>query len=126
MKRKGRTREKTRSLIGNWSARQLLTFIQYKAELLGKTVILVNSHYTSQACNRCGDIRRANRKGRLFKCSVCGFTLHADLNASRNIACLAKGGASRLDVNQPIVTCDEPKASLKDELRASIVTSSAF
>jgi len=124
MKRK--TRKKTRSLIGNWSAKQLLTFIQYKAEMLGKTVILVNSHYTSQACNRCGDIRKANRKGRLFKCSVCGFTLHADLNASRNIACLAKGGASRLNVNQPIVACNELKASFKDELRANIVTSSTF
>jgi len=126
MKRKGKTGKKTRKLIGNWSARQLLSFITYKAEMLGKSVILVNSHYTSQACNRCGDIRRANRKGRLFHCGVCGYSLHADLNASRNIACLAKGRASRLHVNQPIVACDELKASLREELRASIVTSSAF
>jgi len=126
MKRKGKTGKKTRKLIGNWSAKQLLGFIEYKAEMLGKSVILVNSHYTSQACNRCGDIRRTNRKGRLFHCSVCGYSLHSDLNASRNIACLAKGRASRLQVNQPIVACDELKASLKDELRASIVTSSAF
>ena len=126
MKRKRKTNKKTRRLIGNWSARQLLSFIQYKAEILGKNVILVNSHYTSQACNRCGDIRRSNRKGRLFKCCVCGYSLHADLNASRNIACLAKGKASRLRVNQPIVACDELKASLREELRASIVTSSAF
>lgn len=125
MKRKGGTGKKTRTLIGSWSAKELLTFIQYKAEMLGKTIILVNSHYTSQACNRCGDIRRANRKGRLFKCSVCGYSLHADLNASRNIACLARGGTSRLNVNQPIVACDELKASPRDELRASIVTSSA-
>ena len=126
MKRKGRTGKKTRSLIGNWSAKQLLSFIQYKAEILGKNVILVNSNYTSQACNRCGNIHRANRKGRLFKCSVCGFTLHADLNASRNIACLAKGKISRLNVNQPIVAYDKFKASLREELRASIVTNSAF
>ncbi|MBS3136238.1 transposase [Candidatus Woesearchaeota archaeon] len=125
MKSKGRTGKKTRCLIGSWSARQLLSFIQYKAEMLGKSIILVNSHYTSQACNRCGDIRRTNRKGRIFQCCVCGYSLHADLNASRNIACLAKGRISRLVVNQPNVACDELKASLREELRASIVTSLA-
>lgn len=123
MKRKGKVGKKTRSLIGSWSAKQLLGFIQYKAEMLGKSVILVNSHFTSQACNRCGDIRRTNRKGRIFKCCVCGFSLHSDLNASRNIACLAKGETSRLVVNQPNVACDELKASLREELRVSIVTS---
>ncbi|MBN1160044.1 MAG: transposase [Candidatus Diapherotrites archaeon] len=126
MKRKGKTGKKTRRLIGSWSAKQLLSFIEYKAEMLGKPVILVNSHYTSQACNRCGDIRRINRKGSHFNCCVCGYSLHADLNASRNIACLAKGKTSRLSVNQPIVACDDIKASLREELRASIVTSSAF
>ena len=125
MKRKGKTGKKTRKLIGSWSAKQLLSFIQYKAELIGKKIILVNSHYTSQACNRCGDIRKANRKGKVFKCLVCGYSLHSDLNASRNIACLAKGKASRLVVNQPFVACDELKASLREELRASIVTSLA-
>lgn len=125
MKRKHKTSKKTRRLIGSWSARQLLSFIQYKAEMLGKSVILVNSHYTSQACNRCGNISKSNRKGRLFKCKVCGYTLHSDLNASRNIACLAKGRISRLFVNQPIVAYNDLKASLREELRASIVTSSA-
>ncbi len=124
MKRKGKTGKTTRKLIGNWSAKQLLSFIEYKAEMLGKSIIFVNSHYTSQACNRCGDIRRANRKGKLFKCCVCGYSLHSDLNASRNIACLAKGKTSRLPVNEPIVACDELKASLREELRTSIVTSS--
>lgn len=125
MRKKRAKGKKVRCLIGSWSPTQLLSFISYKAELIGKKIILVNSHYTSQACSQCGDIRKANRKGKIFKCCVCGFTLHADLNASRNIASLAKGKGSRLNVNQPIVTCDELKASLRDELRASIVTSLA-
>jgi len=125
MKRKGKVGKKTRKLIGNWSAKQLLSFITYKAEMIGKSIILVNSHFTSQACNRCGDIRKSNRKGKIFKCCVCSYTLHADLNASRNIACLAKGVMSRLVVNQPNVACDELKASLREELRANIVTSFA-
>jgi IS605 OrfB family transposase len=124
-KRRGKGR-KIASLLGSWSPTDLLNKITYKAALAGKKVILVNSHYTSQACNRCGDIRRANRNGRNFKCQVCDFTLHSDLNASRNIASLAKGREGRLHVNQPIATYDELKASLRDELRASIVASPTF
>lgn len=123
-KRRGKSK-KNISLIGSWSPAQLLQFVKYKAQTVGKSVILVNSHYTSQACNRCGDIRRANRNGRSFRCKVCSYTLHSDLNAARNIASLAKGKSGRLPVNQPIVACDDLKASLREELRASIVTSSA-
>lgn len=126
MRKKRKKGTKFSRLLGSWSPTQLLSFIKYKAEMIGKSIILVNSHYTSQACSRCGDIRKANRKGKIFKCCVCSFSLHSDLNASRNIASLAKGKISRLGVNQPNVACDESKASLRDELRMSIVTSSAF
>jgi len=34
----------------------------------------------------------------------CGYELHADLNASKNIAELGKSEFSRLFVNEPIVT----------------------
>lgn len=123
-KRRGKAK-KNIILIGSWSPTQLLQFVSYKAQMAGKSILLVNSHYTSQACSRCGDIRRANRKKRLFQCTVCGYTLHSDLNASRNIALLAKGKLGRLSVNQPIVACDDLKASFREELQASIVTSSA-
>ena len=51
---------------------------------------------------------------RSFRCKECGFTLHADLNASRNIGVLGKAEYLRLcanvngNVNQPIVAPDEP------------------
>jgi putative transposase len=123
-KKQGRRRtQKVRKLIGSWSPTQLLTFIKYKAEMLGKSVIFVNSHFTSQACSMCGDIREDNRKRFAFKCCVCDFCLHSDLNAARNIAHLARGKLSRLHVNKPNVACDDLKASYRDELRASIVTS---
>lgn len=125
MRTKRGRKSKMSRLLGSWSPTQLLNYIRYKAEMLGKNIILVNSHYTSQACSVCGDIRKSNRNGRGFKCAVCGFELHSDLNASRNIAYLAKGKISRLTVNQPIVTYDELKASYRDELRESIVASSA-
>lgn len=122
-KKNGPTKNKMRHLLGSWSPDELRTFIEYKAELRGKKVFYVNSHYTSRACNNCGDIRTSNRKGRRFKCAVCGYSLDSDLNAARNIAALARGTCGRLSVNQPIATCDEPKAALQEELRASIVAS---
>jgi IS605 OrfB family transposase len=90
--------------LGNWSFKQFERFLTYKAEELGKTVIKVNPKYTSQICSSCGHKDKANRKGNNFKCLNCGFELHADLNASRNIAQLGMSLLGRLQVNQPIVT----------------------
>lgn len=68
-----------------WSWKQLEQFLTYKAELLGKRVEHVDARYTSQKCSVCGHVKRSNRTGTSFKCTQCGFQLHADLNASRNI-----------------------------------------
>lgn len=90
--------------LGNWSFKQFENFLSYKAEELGKTLIKVNPKYTSQICSSCGHKDKSNREGNNFKCLNCGFELHADLNASRNIAQLGMSSLSRLSVNQPIVT----------------------
>lgn len=89
--------------LGNWSYSQLGSFLQYKAEELGKTVIKINPRYTSQMCSRCGYIEKLNRSGSRFRCRSCGFELNADLNASKNIAKLGISELCRLQVNQPIV-----------------------
>jgi len=72
--------------LGNWAFGQLQRFIEYKAEGQGKAVIYIDARFTSLKCSRCGDVRKSNRKGLVYKCKSCGFELHADLNASRNIA----------------------------------------
>lgn len=55
-------------------------------ELDGITVTEINPAYTSQQCSHCGYTARNNRPSRdLFRCKCCGTTLHADINASRNI-----------------------------------------
>ena len=47
----------------------------------------VSPAYTSQRCSRCGHIAAGNRKSQAaFACLTCAFTLHADVNAARNIA----------------------------------------
>lgn len=91
--------------LNNWPFFELEQFIRYKSESLGKQVILVDARYTSQKCSHCGHVYKGNREGSRFRCRSCGFELHADLNASRNIAQAGISGLGRLPVNQPNVAC---------------------
>ena len=70
-----------------WSFAQLQSMIAYKALWRGSMAVTVDAHYTSQACPRCGHTCDANRprKGLLFVCQNCHYTLHADLVGARNI-----------------------------------------
>jgi putative transposase len=94
--------------IHGWSFDQIRTFIAYKAEERGCTVVGVDPRHTSQACSRCGHIARNNRRSRgWFQCRACGFQVHADLNGARNIAAKyrvapSSAGGGGLPVMQPI------------------------
>lgn len=96
--------------LNNWAFFELEQFLKYKAEAIGKTVVMIDPRYTSQKCSVCGHIYKGNRKGHLFKCVKCGFQIHADLNAARNIAVLGISGNGRLPVTQPYIACDEVEA----------------
>jgi putative transposase len=76
---------KSNKILGSWAFRELQTFIEYKARSLGKTVVFVEPHYTSQMCNQCCHISGDNRKKSKFECVECGHQDHADINAARNI-----------------------------------------
>jgi IS605 OrfB family transposase len=89
--------------ISNWSFFQLQSFIQYKAERKGIEFVKVRPNYTSQICSKCGQL--GSRVGSSFVCH-CGFSLNADLNASRNLA------SPMLEKRQALVT--EPHSSCND------------
>ena len=56
----------------------------------------VPPHYTSQTCRNCEHRDRKNRRTRnSFKCVVCGYTEHADLNAAAVILALGIGATAR-------------------------------
>lgn len=85
MRAKPKTATKRR--MHSWSFAQLFAFIAYKAEERGVTVAKVDPRHTSQTCSACGYTARNNRRSQSrFVCRSCGFELHADLNAARNIA----------------------------------------
>ena len=83
---------KTNRMLHAWPFGQLLAFIQYKAALAGVHVVEEDPRHTSQRCSRCGHTERANRHQAAFSCRACGYQLHADLNAARNLA--ARGASS--------------------------------
>lgn len=90
-------RKEQREKFGKWSFNELRQFITYKAGIKGIPVIAVNPKNTSRGCSVCGHIAKSNRKSQsVFFCGKCGYTAHADFNASVNIA-------SRANVESPIV-----------------------
>jgi putative transposase len=71
----------------------IASFTEYKAARRNAIVAYVKPHFTSQECSRCGHTHPDNRHGALFVCQRCGYSTHADLNASDNIK---KRGICRL------------------------------
>ena len=72
--------------LNHWTYTEIKGKLERTCEKLGVQVSYVSPTYTSQRCSSCGWVRKSNRKGKLFKCSKCGFIFDADLNASKNIA----------------------------------------
>jgi IS605 OrfB family transposase len=103
VRREKRLKARFNKALGNWAFGQLQQFVDYKVESVGKAVLYIDARYTSQKCSRCGTIDKKSRNGLNYKCSSCGFELHADLNAARNIVSLGTAEAGRLSVNQPNV-----------------------
>ncbi len=83
-----RSREQ-RFLSNSWSFYQLKLFIQYKANIYGIPVILVNPRYTSQTCHNCLHIHpiqgKSYRNGKDYHCRNCGYKGDSDYNAANVI-----------------------------------------
>ena len=78
---------KVNRMLHAWAFAQLLGFIHYKAARAGVQVAEEDPRHTSQQCSRCRHTERGNRpRQSAFRCKACGFCVHADLNAARNLA----------------------------------------
>jgi putative transposase len=63
-----------------------LTVLHAKAESAGRAVVEVDSRNTSRTCVACGHCGQENRVTQAeFQCVACGHSVHADVNAARNI-----------------------------------------
>jgi IS605 OrfB family transposase len=82
-----RLRKPQRVTLHSWAFAQLGAFLSYKADGAGLPFVQVDPAYTSQQCNACTHTDKKNRVDQAtFACQSCGVSLHADKNASLNIA----------------------------------------
>jgi len=74
------------SMLKHWQNTIIRDKLMSVCELLGVRVIKQASTYRSQRCSCCGQVRKSNRKGKLYTCHNCGLEMDADLNASINLS----------------------------------------
>ncbi len=67
---------------------QFLTFLKYKADVVGKPVLEVNRWFSSsKTCSTCGIVKESLALSeREWACNSCGAKHHRDINAAVNIA----------------------------------------
>jgi IS605 OrfB family transposase len=82
-----KVRVKNRYVSVSWAFYQFRQMLEYKAELNGQKVIVVDPKYTSQACPKCGHIEKANRNKKIhsFKCKNCQYQSNDDRIGAMNL-----------------------------------------
>ena len=76
----------------SWSFYDLEQKLRYKAHLNESEVVLVDAHYTSQRCPKCGSIDKSNRDKNIhqYSCSNCNYSSNDDRVGAMNIYELGK------------------------------------
>lgn len=85
-------RKKNRYEHHSWAFYDLEQKLRYKAHLNESEVVLVDAHYTSQRCPKCGTIDKSNRDKNIhqYVCSNCGYASNDDRVGAMNIYELGK------------------------------------
>ena len=73
------------NLVANQAWGKLFTILEYKLLERKSMLVKVPPEYTSQTCNKCGIIDPKSRHKEHFRCTSCGHTDDADINAAKNI-----------------------------------------
>lgn len=69
-----RARKPQRATLHSWSFSQLRSFVEYKAQMAGVPVLLVDPRNSSRTCPACGHCEKANRRAQdRFLCRSCGL-----------------------------------------------------
>ncbi|MEC1779014.1 transposase [Schinkia azotoformans] len=71
----------------SWAFYQFRQFLEYKAQLYGHQVIVIDPKYTSQACPKCGHVERGNRNKKMhtFECRNCSYRSNDDRIGAMNL-----------------------------------------
>lgn len=80
-----RCKKSSSRVMTHWTYTAIKKKLELASEVEGFSLKEIPNEFRSQRCSRCGKVRKANRKGKTFKCDLCGFTADADLNAASNL-----------------------------------------
>jgi len=82
-----KVRVKNRYVQVSWAFHQFRQMLEYKAQLNGQRVIVVDPKYTSQTCPKCGHREKANRNKKIhtFCCKNCHYTSNDDRIGAMNL-----------------------------------------
>jgi transposase len=69
----------------HWVNTLIRDSVQKFCEDTGVLYISTKNEFNSQRCSICGWVQKSNRKGKIFKCKLCGHVEDSDFNASQNI-----------------------------------------
>jgi IS605 OrfB family transposase len=83
-KKKGRGKT-FRKAMAPWTYRRVLNRIEDKAQENRVRLVRVDPANTSRTCPDCGAVHKENRKGKKFRCVICGRTGHADTIGATNV-----------------------------------------
>lgn len=116
IRQRAKVRKSQKREHNSWAFYQLRLLTEYKANVAGIDLILVDPRYTSKTCNCCKVI--GNRNGKKFSCvnKLCGWIGDSDHNGALNIANLAG-----VAVNQPEIST--MFCSLQDVVRDKALAS---
>lgn len=91
--------KKQNTELNSWAFYQFIEFLKYKANLNDSKVIVVDAHYTSQRCPKCGAIHKENRNREThsYHCSNCGYTSNDDRIGAMNLYELGKQYVSGIE-----------------------------
>jgi len=71
--------------LSHWTYTLIKDKLVRLGEAEGFDIVEVPNEFRSQRCSSCGWVRKANRKGKTFKCTSCSFVHDSDLNAASNL-----------------------------------------
>lgn len=77
---KNKTLKKELSILSQFSFREKLL-----NKTTERTISVVNEHFTSKTCSRCGWMNENLGRNKTFNCKDCGAIMDRDINAARNI-----------------------------------------
>jgi putative transposase len=76
---------KANQKLSQWARGQFERYVQYKLLRFGCTTSHAPEDFSTRTCSVCGHVHSSAPRGRVFRCSGCGATVHRDANGGANI-----------------------------------------